>query len=98
MADHQTASDIVNRAQALIDQVKQQLADGEQFYRDQGLDPEKVRSVLEGQMGDKQRNEADTAFRADMEAVEQETREEQARASFSAAPTGSTPRRPRSMI
>ena len=76
MADHQTASDIVNRAQALIDQVKQQLADGEQFYRDQGLDPEKVRSVLSQHLNNGGDAEARQAFQSDLDAVEQEMREE----------------------
>lgn len=98
MTQQQTPADIVAQAQALIEKVQQQLADGEQFYRDQGLNPDKVRTVLEEQMGAKERESAHQAFKADMEAVEQEVREEQARRSFNAPASQTIVRRPRAMI
>ncbi|SEK10121.1 hypothetical protein SAMN05216567_111125 [Variovorax sp. OK605] len=98
MAASNNPSEIIAKAQALIDQAQQSVASSEQFFRDQGLNPEKVRTVLEGQMTARHHEEANAAFKADMDAVEQETREEQARASFNAAPTGTAPRRPRPMV
>lgn len=92
-------NNIVARAQALIDEVQSQLAAGDEFYRSQGLDPAKVRSVLQsqGQATFDTEAEARKAFDADMAAVEQEVREEQARQSFNGAPTGGV-KRPRTMI
>lgn len=97
MAGQENAQDIVARAQALIDEVQGQLAAADEFYRGQGLDPEKVRSVLDAQLDLKGIEAAQKAFQEDMAAVEQEVKEEQARASFAAPGTG-TARRPRSMI
>ena len=97
MAGQENAQDIVARAQALIDEVQGQLAAADEFYRGQGLDPEKVRSVLDAQLDLKGIEAAQKAFQEDMAAVEQEVKEEQARASVAAPGTG-TARRPRSMI
>lgn len=93
-------NDIVARAQALVDEVQSQLAAGDEFYRSQGLDPEKVRSVLQaqGQATFDTDAEARKAFEADMAAVEQEVREEQARQSFNGTPAGGAAKRPRTMI
>ena len=97
MAGQENAQDIVARAQALIDEVQGQLAAADEFYRSQGLDPEKVRSVLQAQIDLKGIEAAQKAFQEDMAAVDQEAREEQARQSF-AAPASGGARRPRSMI
>ncbi|MFN9475317.1 hypothetical protein [Acidovorax sp.] len=91
-------NDIVARAQALVDEVQSQLAAGDEFYRSQGLDPEKVRSVLRSQSTADTEAEARKAFEADMAAVEQEVGEEQARQSFSGAAPAGGAKRPRTMI
>lgn len=89
---------IMAQAQALIDHVQGDLAAGEAWLRSQGLDPEKVQKTMEAQLTPQGRLQAQQAFQADMEAVEQEVREEATRRSF-AAPAASTPvRRRRSMI
>lgn len=97
MAGQENPQDIVARAQALIDEVQGQLAAADEFYRSQGLDPEKVRAVLDAQLDLKGIEAAQKAFQDDMAAVDQEVKEEQARASF-AAPAAGAVRRPRSMI
>lgn len=97
MAGQDNHSDIVARAQALIDKAQNDLAQTDAFYRAEGLDPEKVRSVLATQLDLKGIEAAQKAFQEDMAAVDQEVKEEQARASF-AAPTAGGARRPRSMI
>lgn len=97
MAGQDNPSDIVARAQALIDEVQSQLAAADEFYRSQGLDPEKVRQVMEAQIDLKGIEAAQKAFQEDLAATEQEVREEQARQSFSAPSAGSA-KRPRSMI
>ena len=73
------------------------LAAADEFYRCQGLDPEKEHSVLHAQLDLKGIEAAQKAFQEDMAAVDQEAREEQARQSF-AAPASSGVRRPRPMI
>lgn len=97
MAETLNSQEIMARAQALIDEVQGQLAAADEFYRSQGLDPEKVRSVLDAQLDLKGIEAAQKAFQEDMAAVEQDVKEEQARASF-AAPGAGAARRPRSMI
>ena len=98
MANSETdAQGIVKSAQALIDQVQGQLAASEAAIRDLGLDPAKVSSAAEAQMGAKEWEAAQEAFQKDMEAVEQEVQEGKARAAF-AAPAASAPRRPRPMV
>ncbi|WP_298208963.1 hypothetical protein [Acidovorax sp.] len=97
MAGQENPQDIVARAQALIDEVQGQLAAADDFYRNQGLDPEKVRTVLDAQLDLKGIEAAQKAFQEDMAAVEQEVQEEAARASFS-APNAPGARRPRTMI
>lgn len=98
MAGQDNPSDIVARAQALIDEVQGQLAAADEFYRSQGLDPEKVRQVLESQLDLKGIEAAQKAYQEDLASVEQEVKEEQARRAFSAPSAGSAVKRPRSMI
>ncbi|WP_175505179.1 hypothetical protein [Comamonas antarctica] len=87
------------KAQALIEKVQRDLESGDQQIRNQGLDPQKVRTTLQDQLTPQASAEARAAFEADMAAVDQEVGEERARASF-ATPARSSggPRRPRSMI
>lgn len=97
MAGQDNPSDIVARAQALIDEVQSQLAAADDFYRSQGLDPEKVRQVMDAQLDLKGIEAAQKAFQDDMAAAEQEAHEEHARLSF-AAPAAGGVKRPRTMI
>lgn len=97
MAAQDNSNDIVARTQVLIDEVQRQLAQNDEFYRSQGLDPLKVRIVLTAQSTPQIEAQARDAFDADMQAVEQEVREEQARLSFNAGASGGT-KRPRMMI
>lgn len=97
MAAQDTPSDIVARAQALIEQVQRQLAEADAFYRSQGLDPHKVHMVLKAQSTPQSEAQAHQAFEADMQAVEQEVREEGARLAFQVGASGGA-KRPRMMI
>lgn len=103
MASSDNPQDIIDAAQRLIDQVHAQLNESNEALRRQGLDPEKVRAVASAQLTPQQADKAQTAYRSDLEAIEQEVQEELVRKSFvapnRAAPAASTPvRRPRSMI
>lgn len=101
MASNENAEDIIKAAQDLINQVQAQLSASDEELRSMGLDPEKVRAVAASQLSPEAAEEAQAAFHADMEAIEQETAEEAARKSFhstSATPTKVAPRRPRPMI
>ncbi len=90
---------LMDQAQALIDRVQSELESSEDFYRSQGLAPEKVRAVLQGELTPQGRQEAEQAFASDMDAVEQEVREELARTSFAAPPQNTnTVRRRRPMV
>ena len=97
MAAQDNPNDIVARTQALIDTIQSQLAQVDEFYRGQGLDPQKVRVVLKAQSTPASQAQAREAFDADMQAVEQEVSEEQARLSFNTAGS-SAAKRPRMMI
>ncbi len=94
-----TPETIMAEAQALIDRVHSDLESTADFYRSQGLDPDKVQPVLQQQLTPQGQEEARKAFANDMEAVEQEVREEVARASFAAPPpSAGAPRRRRPMV
>ena len=97
MAAQDNSNDIVARTQVLIDDVKRQLAQSDEFYRSQGLDPLKVHIVLTAQSTPQIEAKARAAFDADMQAVDQEAREEQARLAFSTGASGGA-KRPRMMI
>ncbi|WP_315124575.1 hypothetical protein [Comamonas antarctica] len=94
-----TPETLVARAQELIDRVQRDMASTEEFYRREGLDANKVRATLEDSLTVAQRLQAQQAFQADMEAVEQEVREEAARQSFGRqTPATGAVRRRRQMI
>ena len=91
------AKTIMAQAQALIDKVRGDLAEGEATFRGMGLDPAKVGPALEALVSDESRAKADSAVRADLEAIEQEVQEGKARLAFS-APAAAPARRPRPMV
>lgn len=95
--DSKTA-ELIKKAEALISNAQRLLEAGDDFFRQQGLDPQKVRSVLDAQMGPKERAEAEELARADLAAVEQEVAEEKARHSFSQGGASSSVKRPRAIV
>lgn len=97
MADNNNPADIIARAQALIDEAKGHLAAGEEFFRSQGLDPQKVYDVTAASLDLQGVQAVQKALEEDMAAVEQEAHEEMARLSF-ATPTSSGMKRPRMMV
>ena len=82
MASSDNADDIIKAAQDLINQVQAQLTASDEELRRLGLDPQKVRAVASDQLTPQAADEAQAAFRADLDAIEQETAEEAARKSF----------------
>lgn len=98
MADAINPIEIMAQAQALIDEAKNHLAAGDAFFRDEGLDPEKVRDVLAAQLDLKGIEAAQKAFDEDMAAVEQEAHEEMARRAFASTPMSGGFKRPRMMV
>lgn len=94
-----TTETLMAEAQALIDRVERDMEATAAFYRREGLDPDKVRETLDGSLTVAQRQQAQQAFQADMEAVEQEVQEEAARRSFGKpAPAAGVVRRRPQMI
>ena len=86
MANTKDIEQLMREANDITATAQQALDAADAFYRDQGLDPEKVRAVLAGQLDDKGQAEAKSQFEQDMAEVERDVAEEAARASFAAAP------------
>lgn len=96
---HDTPETLMAQAQALIDRVERDMEATAQFYRQEGLDADKVRETLEDFLTVQNRLQAQHAFQTDMEAVEQEVREEAARRSIlQPTPASAVVRRRRQMI
>lgn len=96
MAETLNSQEIMARAQALIDEAERQLNATDDFFRNQGLDPAKVRAVLAAHTTAQAEADARAAFEADMRAVEQEVAEGKARLSHGTP--ASPARRPRPMV
>jgi len=77
--------EIMREADELLSSTKRSLEESEAFFRDQGLEPEKVYSALSAQLDDKGRAEAQALFEKDMEDIERQVSEEAARARFATA-------------
>lgn len=88
MSQKKTPEQIHADAERALDDARRALERADEFYRDQGLNPDKVRAVSAERLGPKEREEAEALFRQDLEAVENEVAQELARQSF-AAPTPS---------
>lgn len=73
-------NDIVSQAQELIDQVRSEMKENDDFYTSHGLDPEKVRMIMHAST--EHLNAAQKEFEADMAESEQFAHEEMARKSF----------------
>ncbi len=84
-----TPEQIHAEAERVLDNARRSLERSDEFYREQGLDPEKVKAVTAAGLGPKEKAEAEELFRQDLEAVEAEVAQEMARQSFAAAaPSG----------
>lgn len=99
MADEDTPESIMAQAEALIQQVQRDLEAPDVFYRSLGLDPQKVRATLAEQLTPELRAQAQQQFENDVQKIEEESRQELARASFAAPVKSAKPvRRPRQMV
>jgi phage gp29-like protein len=92
------SQEIFREAEALVSRVKEQLNQTDEFFRSQGLDPDKARDVIAKNTGEKETAEAQAQFAADMEAIDREVAEEAARASFATPARASTGKKPRFMV
>lgn len=72
MANLEHGAAIYNQAADLIERTERELADSRRSLISMGLDPEKVFSIIESQIGPEQRREAETAFQQDMEYIDRE--------------------------
>lgn len=98
MANNDNIAEIISAAQKAIDQVQASLAESEEFLRNQGIDPQKMREHTSGQLTDEQRAQAEADYRADVAAIEQEVEQAKLRQSFQ-TPAGRTGFKPsRNMI
>ncbi|MCZ4329459.1 hypothetical protein [Castellaniella denitrificans] len=76
-----TLEEIMQEAEALVQEVQRSLSETQEIYQAHGLDARK----LNESMGPKERAEAEALFRKDMEDIEREVSEEAARLSFANA-------------
>lgn len=74
--------DMTARMEALIKEVQDGLAATDAMYRAQGLDPEKVRAMLQEGYDTQWAADARKLYEADMAAVEQEIAREMERAEY----------------
>lgn len=95
--DYDKVRQLIDEADRLMAQIQRDSDDQEDSLRRLGLDPAKVRSIAAQQLSPRDREQAEAAFRADLDAVEQEVQAELARRSFQTTPAAA-PRRPRTMI
>jgi hypothetical protein len=86
MAANKDPQQIMREAEQIIAESKRSLEESEAFFRDQGLEPEKVYSALASRLDAKGKAEAKALFEKDMEDIERQVAEEAARASFANAP------------
>lgn len=76
--DHKVA-EIVKHAERLVGKARQCCGSIDDLYRQYGLDPDKVRAVLEACGGAGQREKARGLVKADLQEIEMELAEEKAR-------------------
>lgn len=98
MSQDANAANIVAQAEQLVAEVQGQLDAAADFYRDQGLNPDKVRSTLEAQMTAKDKEDLDRIMRQDMAEIDAAVDDAKARASFAAAPNSGGVKKPRAMV
>ena len=99
MAANDNIEAIINAAQEALDQAQASLTQSEDFLRHQGIDPQKMRTYLDGELTEQQRAEAHASYRADLEAIEQEVAQAKLHQSFQPSTSRSTGLKPsRNMI
>ncbi|CAB3647940.1 hypothetical protein SB816_22200 [Achromobacter sp. SIMBA_011] len=98
MSLKKTAEQIHAEAERVLDDARRTLERADDFYRDQGLDPEKVRAVTAARLGPKEREQAETLVRQDLEAIEAEVAQEMARQRFASAPASGGVKKIRPMV
>lgn len=98
MSNRRDAQQLIQEAGELVAAAQQALDASDEFYRSQGLDPEKVRAVLAENLDEKGAAQARAQFEQDMEAMEREVAEEAARASFAAPLRTGGAKKPRFMV
>ncbi|WP_159910921.1 hypothetical protein [Pantoea sp. 18069] len=99
MAADTSPESIMAQAQALIDQVQRDLDAGDALYRDLGLDPDSTRAALQAQLTPELHAQAREAFEKDKQDIEDQFREDLARAGLTAPSKSPKPtRRPRFMV
>jgi hypothetical protein len=91
MTQHDHAKSLVDEAQELVDTVRSQVAGWEQALRDQGLTPDRLRAAFATHLTPQLQAEAEDLFRQDIEAVEQEAHEADARRRFAESSPGLPP-------
>ncbi|MBV7485208.1 hypothetical protein [Bordetella sp. BOR01] len=91
---------IIDRAEQAVQEAQRSLEKSDDALRALGLDPAKVKSVLQAQpLTDAQRDEAEKLFRQDMEDIEREVTQESAYARQRSTARTTTPgKRPRTMV
>jgi len=86
MSAQKDPKQIMREAEQVLAASKRSLEESEAFFRDQGLNPEKVYSELASRLDAKGKAEAQALFEKDIEDIERQVAEEAARASFANAP------------
>lgn len=94
------AAKIISEAQALIGKVQADLDKAADFYREAGINPDKVAPALEQFMGAKEKDEVARLVQADQEAVQREVDEGMAHLRFNTPASNGTSgaRKPRPMV
>lgn len=98
MSQDTNAANIVAQAEQLVVEIQGQLDAAADFYREQGLNPDKVLSTLEAQLTAKDKEDLDRIIRQDMAEIESAVDDAKARASFAAAPASGGVKKPRAMV
>jgi len=86
----------VKQAEQMIDSVKRQLEDGEEFFRKNGLNREKVDAFCAKSLSAEDRRKADQAIAKDLAEIDEEVQQARLRQDDSSG--GAKAKRPRSMV
>lgn len=89
-------AEIVKQAERMVRAARQQRDSTDDLYRQNGLDPDKVRAALKVHGGAGQREKARALVKADLEEIELEVAEEKERKGL--GPARRRMKRPRDMI
>lgn len=92
--DDDRVARIVAEAEQMINEIQRQIDAGEDFFREQGIDRQKMRDAV----SPKEKEEAGRLLADDLAAVEREVAEGKARLAFSTPQATKSPARHRTMI